>query len=1039
MKQYLKFLMLLVLSLALIAGINSCGKESSGGIEPTPVNPTPNNGGGGGKPDPEKPDDKPIGDGKVKVFEQVVAVQESEITSVKSDTAAHHYTITYNNAAPEIKPGNVVVVQDGDDVRIILVTEAKVNGSTAELEGPLGDISYVFKDAEFILTNSPDNVENAQCPIYTPFSEKSYYDMLNQGTSKSKKETKDDSKFKIDSLKFTPLYGLIGDADENTTSVGFMFGFELGCKVQYGENLTIKPKLKNENEYSFMFYHKQSGVKVEKVGNVQFDRATEIENGFSLVGKNSFDLSLEMKVEKEIKVNGDNFEILPCLSKDMWFPVGGWFPVRLILGADVMADLSAEAKAGVGVKGSVGFEYTGEIGIARTPDGECAPILKSSPKFKKPKFSASLQGSASLKFAPIYPMFYCMLVDESAIGLGIKLKPQVNYDAGVIVEETWEWGKDKSSEITGYHTEMSGGIYLELGTLRRPTKFEQWWSDKDDGWEFTSYIDGRKENGNWSFEFKKDGGGQIELAKWTLFEFPYGLSVPKISSKDATMKLEQDYNLDTIQTKNIKENNVVYFPIKKDVPVSIDLRVIGNLFNGLSFDALPSFINISTKKQNDLLFRTSTTYVWIPESDDDYFEAALYDFDKKLIGYCKIMNRANELMPSVTAIEDSKVEVNMYQNRDLHYCISSNLEWNQVDFESVTLKKGDVIWFRGNNPDGLDGVNIKITGNAKLNGDIMGLINSTGLLDEITETSIPNYCFKGLFEGSTGLTDASALKLPAETMSIGCYHSMFKGCTKLAKAPKLPAQTMATDCYASMFEGCKSLKSLEVSFGYWDNINDQTTYGHGTNIGIGDGNVVMSFTNNWLKDVAKEGNLKCPAILPEKIGDSFVPKGWTMNGNVLFISVSVDLPDILTVITGEDLHVTGSASDPCTVIVEVDGSTHQTIKDATAFTINLPTDVIGNHSVKVYVSGHDKGAQTFSYKVEKKPDTPLNPSAQLPSVSGTEIDQQNNVSGSTPNVSGQNVDQQYNSGGNAPDIKGQNLNQNYNGGGNAPDIKGTNL
>ena len=1038
MKQYLKFLMLLMLSIIMAIGINSCGKESSGGIEPTPVNPTPNNG-GGDKPDPTKPDNNPIGDGKVKVFEQVVAVQESEITSVKSDTAAHHYTITYNNAAPEIKPGNVVVVQDGDDVRIILVTNAKINGNTAELDGPLGDLSYVLKEAEFILTNSPESIDDAQCPIYTPFREK-YYDVIEQNTGLGKSTKGKDKYPKYDSLKFTPLYGLIGEQDEEATSLGFMFGFELGCKLQLNEFFTVKPKLKNENEYSFKYYRKQSGIAVEKVGNVEFDRATEIQNGFSLIGKNSFDLSLDLNFGKDVDVNAENIELFPCLSKKLWFTVGGWLPVRLILGADVMADCKAKAKAGVAVKASVGFEYTGEVGIAQMSDDSWAPILKSSPKFKNPKATISFEGSVSMRTSPIYPMVYCMLADESAIGLGIKLKPQFNFDAGVIMEDTYEYGKDKRSSITGYHTELSGGVYIEMGALRRPTALEQWWSDKDDGWEFTSLIDGRKENGSWHFEFKTDGDAQIELAKWTLFELPYGLTVPKITSKDATMILGKDYDLDTVHTHNMKDNNVVYFPVAKDVPVNIDFRVIGDYVKGLPFDGLPGFINISTKKQNDLLLKSVTTYVWIPESDDDYLEATLYDFNKQLLGYCKIMNRANELMPSVEALGDTKVEVSSTNFYDLYYCTNTNMEWNKVDFQSINLNKGDVVWFRGDNPNGMAGLNIKITGNAKLNGDIRGLYNSSGMLSEDSkEETLPNYCFKGLFEGSTGLVDASALSLPTEKMSVGCYHSMFKGCSNLKKAPKLPAQTIATDCYANMFEGCKSLGALEVSFGYWNNINDQTTYGPGTNIGIGGSNVVMSFTKNWLKDVAKEGNLKCPSKLPEMVGDSYVPKGWTMNGKAVSIIVAIDLPDILTVTNGDILHITGSASDECTVIVEVDGSKHQTIKDATAFTINLPTDVIGNHSVKVYVSGQDKGAQTFSYKVEKKPDTPVNPSAQLPSVSGTEINNGIPNSGYAPNVGGQNLESEYNSGGDAPSVKGQNIDQYYNGGGSTPDIKGTNL
>ena len=146
-----------------------------------------------------------------------------------------------------------------------------------------------------------------------------------------------------------------------------------------------------------------------------------------------------------------------------------------------------------------------------------------------------------------------------------------------------------------------------------------------------------------------------------------------------------------------------------------------------------------------------------------------------------------------------------------------------------------------------------------------------------------------------------------------------------------------------------------------------------------------------------------------------------------------------TVYQSAQFTVTGSASDLCTVIVEVDDNKHQTINDATAFTINLPTDVIGNHSVNVYVAGQTNGAKTFSYKVEKKPDTPATGNTSVPSVPGSEINNGIPNSSYAPNVSGQNVNSEYNSGGNAPSVKGQNLDQYSNGGGSTPDIKGSNL
>lgn len=65
------------------------------------------------------------------------------------------------------------------------------------------------------------------------------------------------------------------------------------------------------------------------------------------------------------------------------------------------------------------------------------------------------------------------------------------------------------------------------------------------------------------------------------------------------------------------------------------------------------------------------------------------------------------------------------------------------------------------------------------------------------------YTFKG-----TNVVDASNLKLPALTLSIGCYQAMFQGCALLVSAPELPATTVAQSCYRSMFAQCASLVNV---------------------------------------------------------------------------------------------------------------------------------------------------------------------------------------------------------------------------------------
>ena len=98
-------------------------------------------------------------------------------------------------------------------------------------------------------------------------------------------------------------------------------------------------------------------------------------------------------------------------------------------------------------------------------------------------------------------------------------------------------------------------------------------------------------------------------------------------------------------------------------------------------------------------------------------------------------------------------------------------------------------------------------GKFKASGNIMGLIY--GKDADIYGTSLPNnahYNFFKLFYKSK-VTDISNLKMPATTLTLGCYGSMFSDCDKLERAYnfELPAITLSNYCYGYMFTGCDNL------------------------------------------------------------------------------------------------------------------------------------------------------------------------------------------------------------------------------------------
>ena len=124
---------------------------------------------------------------------------------------------------------------------------------------------------------------------------------------------------------------------------------------------------------------------------------------------------------------------------------------------------------------------------------------------------------------------------------------------------------------------------------------------------------------------------------------------------------------------------------------------------------------------------------------------------------------------------------------------------------------------------------------------------------ELPATTLTNMCYYLMFQGCTSLTSAPAL--PATTLAPSCYYLMFQGCTSLTSAPALPATTLAVYCYFSMFQGCTSLNSVTCL---------------ATDISA------TNCTTNWLSGVAATGTFtKAPGMTAWTSGASGIPSGWT--------------------------------------------------------------------------------------------------------------------------------------------------------------------
>ena len=147
----------------------------------------------------------------------------------------------------------------------------------------------------------------------------------------------------------------------------------------------------------------------------------------------------------------------------------------------------------------------------------------------------------------------------------------------------------------------------------------------------------------------------------------------------------------------------------------------------------------------------------------------------------------------------------------IEYSTDGGTSWTAVSDATITISginAGQTVQLRGNNAaygTNANYSNINFDKDCYVYGNIMSLVNADNFAT-VTELTEP-YAFRTFFYGNTHLKSHSAkdLMLPATTLSLRCYYSMFYGCSALTKAPALPATALADYCYDSMFAHCYTL------------------------------------------------------------------------------------------------------------------------------------------------------------------------------------------------------------------------------------------
>lgn len=660
MKNKFKLLLLFALSIAIAAGMDSCKKDETDPKAPqwSQKDDKKNN----AEPDKQG---EPIEDSRIKMFEQVVKVDDGNVVNFDCDTVNNHYSVTFSGAVPEdVKPGKVLVVNKDKELTVILVTGVEKSGNTAELQGMIGDLSYVFYDTEFAIAGDPSLVDNKDIPIYTP---------QNNGKSLSKAKGEINISHKIDdwTLSFKCAGGVepTGSEDANGFRSGINTNVTPSFTIKYknGKDISGEVSISGEigmnTKFSFVYWNRYGKPVCVRQADYDFYKAETLEQQFYIDGELSFIPSFTVQAKGKISTDDKGKRVhlgemlgvpIPTPIGDVYFALD-WF-------ADASFSCSAEATLKYNDnKAKIGL--TGRLGLAEYSDGSYGIINSIKGIKEEPKLSLTAQCDMNLSFS-IYPLLSASWISKKALGLGIGLKPVAEADIKL------------KGEVNNSPTEQNyvstSGSFTVTPKICFGAVHEKWLENESVFYPIPISIDEKGFSSTHQMTPIKDGkfkgtdkweadGDFLEIfPPFFKLECPGALYIKTIIEKDS--KTSQEYTIDDVD-KDKKENNIIDFPIKKGVPLTITfspytlmtwdfpglttVRVNGGKLVNFSFPPNVIYLKSSDPNFSDWVFGCYPEYTWTPISDNDYLEATICDASGDVKGYCKIRNSNNPLILTV--------------------------------------------------------------------------------------------------------------------------------------------------------------------------------------------------------------------------------------------------------------------------------------------------------------------------------------------------------------------------------------------------------
>ena len=169
----------------------------------------------------------------------------------------------------------------------------------------------------------------------------------------------------------------------------------------------------------------------------------------------------------------------------------------------------------------------------------------------------------------------------------------------------------------------------------------------------------------------------------------------------------------------------------------------------------------------------------------------------------------------VEAIEDGELSFRSVAPHPFEYSYDTR-HWIREDtLLTLKIRRRQCVYFRANNEtytirkmEKSRYSHFSFSGQCYVYGNMMSLIDSTGF-DKADAFTSRSHNFAKLFEFNPGLRfhPDKKLLLPATGLRVGCYRWMFQGCTGLTEAPALPATELKGYCYQAMFKDCTNLET----------------------------------------------------------------------------------------------------------------------------------------------------------------------------------------------------------------------------------------